>query len=141
MKKFSVSLLIQALFASCLSLVPVLLTSEHAFAGTLETLKFSRNKVASIYDAQGQAPLDCYKSSGTCGGTKTATFEQTLPSGGYFKLFDNVTDLKNRIGFLDMTELIERTMEKIPFIAQPSLDDYFESDGEARSFAASLIHL
>ena len=49
--------------------------------------------------------------------------------------------LKNRIGFLDMTELIERTMEKIPFIAQPSLDDYFESDGEARSFAASLIHL
>ena len=37
--------------------------------------------------------------------------------------------LKNRIGFLDMTELIERTMEKIPFIAQPSLDDYFESDG------------
>jgi 1-deoxy-D-xylulose-5-phosphate reductoisomerase len=49
--------------------------------------------------------------------------------------------LKNRIGFLDMTELIERTMEKTPFIAQPSLDDYFESDGEARSFAASLIHL
>ena len=49
--------------------------------------------------------------------------------------------LKNRIGFLDMTELIERTMERIPFIAQPSLDDYFESDGEARSFAASLIHL
>ena len=49
--------------------------------------------------------------------------------------------LKNRIGFLDMTELIERTLEKIPFIAQPSLDDYFESDGEARSFAASLIHL
>ena len=33
--------------------------------------------------------------------------------------------LKNRIGFLDMTELIERTMEKIPFIAQPSLDYYF----------------
>ena len=49
--------------------------------------------------------------------------------------------LKNRIGFLDMTELIERTMEKISFISQPSLDDYFESDGEARSFAASLIHL
>jgi 1-deoxy-D-xylulose-5-phosphate reductoisomerase len=49
--------------------------------------------------------------------------------------------LKNRIGFLDMTELIERTMEKIPFIAQPSLEDYFESDGEARSYAASLIHL
>ena len=49
--------------------------------------------------------------------------------------------LKNRIGFLDMTELIERTMEKIPFIAQPSIEDYYESDGEARSYAASLIHL
>lgn len=49
--------------------------------------------------------------------------------------------LRNRIGFLDMTELIERTMEKITFISQPTIDDYFESDGEARSFAASLIQL
>ena len=49
--------------------------------------------------------------------------------------------LKNRIGFLEMTELIERTIDKIAFISQPSLDDYFESDGEARSFAASLIQL
>jgi 1-deoxy-D-xylulose-5-phosphate reductoisomerase len=46
--------------------------------------------------------------------------------------------LKNRIGFLDMTELIERTLT---FIAHPTLDDYFETDGEARSFAASLIQL
>jgi 1-deoxy-D-xylulose-5-phosphate reductoisomerase len=49
--------------------------------------------------------------------------------------------LKNRIGFLDMTELIERTLDKITFVAQPTLDDYFETDGEARSFAASLIQL
>ncbi|MEI6189772.1 MAG: 1-deoxy-D-xylulose-5-phosphate reductoisomerase [Chitinophagia bacterium] len=49
--------------------------------------------------------------------------------------------LKNRIGFLDMTELIERTLEKIEFIAHPTLDDYFETDGEARNFAASLIQL
>ena len=49
--------------------------------------------------------------------------------------------LKNRIGFLDMTELIERTLDKIAFIAHPTLDDYFETDGEARSFAASLIQL
>jgi 1-deoxy-D-xylulose-5-phosphate reductoisomerase len=48
---------------------------------------------------------------------------------------------KNRIGFLDMTELIERTLEKIEFIANPTLNDYFETDGEARSFAASLIQL
>ncbi|MGZ5255555.1 MAG: 1-deoxy-D-xylulose-5-phosphate reductoisomerase, partial [Flavitalea sp.] len=49
--------------------------------------------------------------------------------------------LRNRIGFLDMTEVIERTMEKIPFIEHPSLDEYFESDGEARSYVASLIKL
>jgi len=49
--------------------------------------------------------------------------------------------LRNRIGFLDMTELIEKTLEKIEYIATPSLDDYFETDGEARSFAASLIQL
>jgi 1-deoxy-D-xylulose-5-phosphate reductoisomerase len=49
--------------------------------------------------------------------------------------------LRNRIGFLDMTELIERTLDKIAFIANPTIDDYFESDGEARTFAASLIQL
>jgi 1-deoxy-D-xylulose-5-phosphate reductoisomerase len=49
--------------------------------------------------------------------------------------------LKNRLGFLDMTDLIERTMDKIPFIQKPTLDEYFESDAEARSFAATLIHL
>lgn len=49
--------------------------------------------------------------------------------------------LKNRLGFLDMTDLIERTMEKIPFIQQPTLEEYFESDAEARNFAASLIHM
>ncbi len=49
--------------------------------------------------------------------------------------------LKNRISFLDMTDLIERTLEKIEFIAHPSLDDYYETDGAARDFAASLIQL
>jgi 1-deoxy-D-xylulose-5-phosphate reductoisomerase len=49
--------------------------------------------------------------------------------------------LKNRLGFLDMTDLIERAMEKIPFIEKPTLEQYFESDAEARSFAASLIHM
>ncbi len=49
--------------------------------------------------------------------------------------------LKNRVGFLDMTEVIERTMAEIPFIEQPTLEDYFNSDAEARNFAASLINL
>lgn len=49
--------------------------------------------------------------------------------------------LRNRLGFLDMTDLIERTMEKIAFIEKPTLEDYFNSDAEAREFAASLLNL
>jgi len=49
--------------------------------------------------------------------------------------------LRNRIGFLDMTDLIERTLKHVPFIEKPTLEQYFESDGEARNFAASLINL
>ena len=49
--------------------------------------------------------------------------------------------LHNRIGFLDITAVVEQTMEKIAFIEKPNLEEYFESDGEARSFAASLIKM
>lgn len=49
--------------------------------------------------------------------------------------------LHNRIGFLDITELVERTMNKVAFIKNPTLEEYFETDGEARNFAASLIQL
>lgn len=49
--------------------------------------------------------------------------------------------LRNRINFLDMTDVIEKTMTQVPFILNPSLEEYFESDGEARNFAADLIKL
>lgn len=49
--------------------------------------------------------------------------------------------LRNKIGFLDITAMVEKTMEKIPFIETPTLNEYFESDAEARHFAASLIQL
>ncbi len=49
--------------------------------------------------------------------------------------------LKNRIGFLDMTAVVEKTMEKIAFIESPTMNDYFETDGEARNFAASIVQL
>jgi len=49
--------------------------------------------------------------------------------------------LRNRIGFLDITEMVERTMEKIKFIEHPTLQEYLDSDAEARSFAASLIQM
>lgn len=49
--------------------------------------------------------------------------------------------LRNRIGFLDMTDVIQKTADKLPYIAQPTLEEYLESDGEARNYAASLIKL
>jgi 1-deoxy-D-xylulose-5-phosphate reductoisomerase len=49
--------------------------------------------------------------------------------------------LKNRIGFLDMTDVVEKTMQNVAHIAEPTLEDYFETDGEARTFAASLIQM
>jgi 1-deoxy-D-xylulose-5-phosphate reductoisomerase len=49
--------------------------------------------------------------------------------------------LRNRIGFLDMTDLIERTMQHVRFIEKPTLEQYLESDAEAREFAASFIKL
>ena len=49
--------------------------------------------------------------------------------------------LNNRIGFLDITAVVEKTLEKITFIQQPTLEQYFESDGEARNFAASLMKM
>ena len=89
LKKLLASTLGFTLAASLLAVLPVILSAESSLATTLETLKFSRNKVASIYDSKGQAPMDCYKSSGTCGGTKTATNQLSLPAGGYVKLRAN----------------------------------------------------
>jgi 1-deoxy-D-xylulose-5-phosphate reductoisomerase len=49
--------------------------------------------------------------------------------------------LRNKIGFLEMTDVVEKTMEKVSFLPKPSLEQYYESDGEARSFAADMIKL
>lgn len=49
--------------------------------------------------------------------------------------------LRNRIGFLDITAVVEKTMDHTAFIEKPTLEQYFESDGEARNFAASLIKM
>jgi 1-deoxy-D-xylulose-5-phosphate reductoisomerase len=49
--------------------------------------------------------------------------------------------LRNRIGFLDMTEIVEQSMAKIAFIEKPTLQEYFETDAETRDFAASLVHM
>lgn len=49
--------------------------------------------------------------------------------------------LRNRIGFMDITEVVERSMGNVPYINHPTLEEYYYTDGEARSFAASLIQM
>ena len=49
--------------------------------------------------------------------------------------------LHNRIGFLDITAVVEQAMQEVAFIEKPTLEEYFESDAEARNFAASLIKM
>jgi 1-deoxy-D-xylulose-5-phosphate reductoisomerase len=49
--------------------------------------------------------------------------------------------LRNRIGFLDMMVVVEKSMQKVSFIEKPTLEDYLESDAEARGYAAELVKL
>lgn len=46
---------------------------------------------------------------------------------------------KDRCGFLDMGDIIGRTMQKATFIAQPTYDDYFATDAEARRIAGEML--
>jgi 1-deoxy-D-xylulose-5-phosphate reductoisomerase len=49
--------------------------------------------------------------------------------------------LKNRLGFLEMTDVIEQTMQKVSWIDKPSIDEYYETDGEARLYASEFAKL
>ncbi len=47
--------------------------------------------------------------------------------------------LRDEVGFLQMAEIIEETMQRVSFIKSPSLDDYRSGDAEARNISAELI--
>lgn len=47
--------------------------------------------------------------------------------------------LKQKVGFVEMSDVIEKTMVKSTFVASPSMDDYLQSDAEARSMAQEII--
>ena len=73
---------------------------------------------------------------------------QALKKGGNMPCVLNAANeiavwafLKNRIGFLDITAVVEKTINKITHIAAPTLNEYFETDGEARNFAASIVKM
>jgi 1-deoxy-D-xylulose-5-phosphate reductoisomerase len=77
-----------------------------------------------------------------------ALAEEALYKGGNLPCILNAANeiavfafLRNRIGFLDITAMVEKTMNKIPFLQNPTLEEYFDSDAEARNFAASMIQM
>lgn len=47
--------------------------------------------------------------------------------------------LKEKVGFLEMSDIIEKTMQKTTFINKPAYEDYVASNDEARGIALSLI--
>jgi 1-deoxy-D-xylulose-5-phosphate reductoisomerase len=46
--------------------------------------------------------------------------------------------LNDQIGFLEISEIIEECMAKVPYIAIPSLQDYIETDRETRNIAKQI---
>ena len=47
--------------------------------------------------------------------------------------------LKDRISFLGMSDVIEKTMNKVSFIKNPTYHDYVETDAAARRIAAEFV--
>lgn len=47
--------------------------------------------------------------------------------------------LEDSIGFLQMSDVIETVMQKAPFVASPTYEDYMQTDAEARRIAKSCI--
>jgi 1-deoxy-D-xylulose-5-phosphate reductoisomerase len=47
--------------------------------------------------------------------------------------------LKDKIGFLQMSDLIANCMNKVSFVQNPTLEDYIETDKETRKLALEWL--
>jgi 1-deoxy-D-xylulose-5-phosphate reductoisomerase len=47
--------------------------------------------------------------------------------------------LQNKVGFLEMSEMIEKTLEKVVFIEHPTLEDYHHTDVDARAYTTEFL--
>lgn len=47
--------------------------------------------------------------------------------------------LEDRVGFLQMSDLIEDALAHIPYLESPTLEDYLQTDAETRRYTSSLI--
>ena len=71
---------------------------------------------------------------------------QAMNSGGNMPCILNAANeiavdsfLKDKVGFIEMSDVIERVLSDMHFIAEPTYDDYVATDKEARRFTAELI--
>ncbi len=71
---------------------------------------------------------------------------QSIEKGGNMPCIMNAANeivveafLQDKIGFLRMSDVIEETMQKASFILSPSLQDYLQTDAEARKIAKEII--
>lgn len=71
---------------------------------------------------------------------------QALEKGGNLPCILNAANeaavaafLKDQVGFLEMSDIIELCMQKIEFINEPNLQDFINTDAETRKLAQSLI--
>jgi len=47
--------------------------------------------------------------------------------------------LNNRLGFLQMSDVIEKCMSEMAFVGEPTLEDYVETDRQTRVYAQDLV--
>ncbi|EJF10749.1 1-deoxy-D-xylulose-5-phosphate reductoisomerase [Pontibacter sp. BAB1700] len=47
--------------------------------------------------------------------------------------------LREEVGFLEMSDIIESSMAKVTYIANPSYEDYVTTDRETRTYAAGVV--
>jgi len=71
---------------------------------------------------------------------------QALAAGGNSPCILNAANevavaafLNQQLGFLEMSDLIEETLNRSKFIAKPVLEDYMETDQQARAFTENLL--
>lgn len=48
--------------------------------------------------------------------------------------------LKDEIGFLEMSDVVENCLNKVSFVQQPTLDEYVATDTETRNIAQELVN-
>lgn len=72
---------------------------------------------------------------------------EALEGGGILPCIVNAANemaveafLKDKIGFLEIPDVIEACMKRIPYISKPGYEDYFMSDLETRKVAKEIIN-